>query len=227
MAILLAGVPLLFGMVTTSFGAVLQSRLRMGRAVVGDVVGRACALGARGCVAGLDLGFYAVIGAAAGGALAPLVVVWLAHPPAGGGCASWPIRRSGAACSSSGLPLGLALAINAVYFRADTLIISLYEPFGQVGLYTLAYRILEVTLVLGTVFLNTGFPVLSEAVAHDEAARRRAIQSSSDLLVILGVPLVAGGWCWLPRSWSWWPARTSSTPPSRCESCSWPARWPG
>ena len=40
-AILLAGAPLLFGMLNTSFVAILQSRLKMGRAVVGDVIGRA------------------------------------------------------------------------------------------------------------------------------------------------------------------------------------------
>ena len=39
--------------------------------------------------------------------------------------------------------------------KADTLIISLYEPYEQVGLYTLAYRMLELTLVFGTVFLTT------------------------------------------------------------------------
>ena len=48
-----------------------------------------------------------------------------------------------AAAAGGELPLGLALAINQLYFRADTLIISLYEPYDQVGLYTLAYRILE------------------------------------------------------------------------------------
>lgn len=191
-AIALAGGPLLFGMLASSYVAVLQSRMRMGRAVVGDVVGRAMTLALTLLVAGLDLGFYAVMGAAAGGTLTTLVVTWgltrrivatrFRFEPA-----VW--RR----LLVSAVPLGLALAINAVYFRADTLIISLYEPFGQVGLYTLSYRILELALVLGTVFLNTGFPALSEAVARDEARARRAIQSSFDVLVVLGVPLVAGG----------------------------------
>lgn len=191
-AIALAGGPLLFGMLASSYVAVLQSRMRMGRAVVGDVVGRAMTLALTLLVAGLDLGFYAVMGAAAGGTLTTLVVTWgltrrivatrFRFEPA-----VW--RR----LLVSAVPLGLALAINAVYFRADTLIISLYEPFGQVGLYTLSYRILELALVLGTVFLNTGFPALSEAVANDEARARRAIQSSFDVLVVLGVPLVAGG----------------------------------
>ena len=191
-AIALAGGPLFFGMLASSYVAVLQSRLRMGRAVVGDVVGRAAALGLTLLVAGLDLGFYAVMGAAAGGTLAALIVTWALTRS----LVSLRFRFEPEVWRRllvTALPLGLALAVNAVYFRADTLIISLYEPFGQVGLYTLSYRILELTLVVGTIFLNTGFPALSEAVARDEARARRAIQSSFDLLVILGVPLVAGG----------------------------------
>ena len=104
MAILLAGVPLLFGMLTTTFVAVLQSRLRMGARVVGDVVGRAVSLGLVLLVVGLDLGFYAVMGAAAGGALATLVVTWRAHarpravrPRRAGGLA----RAARSACRSA------------------------------------------------------------------------------------------------------------------------------
>jgi O-antigen/teichoic acid export membrane protein len=197
-AILLAGGPLLFGMLTSSFVAVLQARLRMSRAVVGDVVGRAVSLGLVLAVIGLDLGFYAVLGAAAGGALATLVVtVWLTRglvrvrPLADRGV--WRVLLKAA------VPLGLALAINALYFRADTLIISLYEPYDEVGLYTLAYRVLELALVIGTVFLNTTFPILSEAVARDEARALRAIQASSEVCVVLGAPLVAGGLVLAPQ----------------------------
>jgi O-antigen/teichoic acid export membrane protein len=197
-AILLAGGPLLFGMLTSSFVAVLQARLRMSRAVVGDVVGRAVSLGLVLAVVGLDLGFYAVMGAAAGGALATLVVTVVltrglvrVRPLADRGV--WrPLLKAA-------VPLGLALAINAVYFRADTLIISLYEPYDEVGLYTLAYRVLELALVVGTVFLNTTFPILSEAVARDEARARRTIAASADVCVLLGAPLVAGGLVLAPQ----------------------------
>jgi O-antigen/teichoic acid export membrane protein len=197
-AILLAGAPLLLGMLTTSFVAVLQSRLRMGRAVVGDVIGRAVSLALVLAVAGFDLGFYAVLGAAAGGALATLIVTsTLTRQFA-------PVRpRVEPAVWRSllrtAVPLGLALAINALYFRADTLIISLYEPYSQVGLYTLAYRVLELALVVGTVFLNTTFPILSEAVARDEARALRTIQASTEVCVVLGAPLVAGGLVLAPQ----------------------------
>jgi O-antigen/teichoic acid export membrane protein len=191
-AILLAGGPLLFGMITTSYVAILQSRLQMSRAVVGDVLGRATSLLLVLVVVWADLGFYSVMLAAGGGALATLIVTWLAT------------RRLAAirfrvdpvvwrTMLAAALPLGLALAINSLYFRADTLIISLYEPYGQVGLYTLAYRILELALVAGYIFVNTTFPLLSEAVEHDEPRALRMIQVSSDVLVILGIPFVAGG----------------------------------
>jgi O-antigen/teichoic acid export membrane protein len=192
LAILFAGAPLLLGMLTSSLVTVLQSQLRMGRAVAGDVAGRACALGLTVLVAALDLGFYAVMGAAAGGAAATLLVTWLLTRRLTGvrfriDPAVWrPLLLAS-------LPLGLALAINEIYFRVDTVIISLYEPYGEVGLYTLAYRILEFTLALGTIFLTTVFPLLSESVARDEPRALRTIQASTDLFVILGAPLVAGG----------------------------------
>jgi O-antigen/teichoic acid export membrane protein len=191
-AIVLAGLPLLFGLVNTTFVAVLQSQLRMGRAVVGDVLGRAVALGAAVLVAALDLGFYAVMGTAAAGALATALTTWLLTR----GLAAIRLRAEPAVWRrllAAALPLGLALAVNELYFRADTLIISFYEPYEQVGAYTLAYRMLELTLVFGTIFLATTFPLLSEAVARDEPRARRAIQLSTDLFVAVGAPLVAGG----------------------------------
>jgi O-antigen/teichoic acid export membrane protein len=192
-AIVIAGVPLVLGMVTTTFVGVLQARLRMSRAVVADVGGRASALGLVLLVAALDLGFYAVLGAAAGGALATLVLTWALTR----GIVPLRPRADRAVWRSllvAALPLGLALAVNAVYFRVDTLIISLYEPYAEVGQYTLAYRILELLLVLGTIFLNTTFPLLSEAVGRGEEERvRRTLQVSTDAFVLLGLPLVAGG----------------------------------
>ena len=191
-AILLAGLPLLFGMLNSTFVTVLQARLRMGRAVVGDVVGRAVSLAAVGLVVawtsasrrdGHSCGRGAGDGARDDAAHAP------PGPRCGPG-ASPPVWRR---LLVMALPLGVALAVNEIYFRADTLIISLYEPYEQVGLYTLAYRMLELTLVFGTVFLTTTFPLLSQAVARDEPRARRTIELSTELFVALGVPLVAGG----------------------------------
>ena len=130
LAIVLAGGPLLLGMLNGSLTAVFQGQMRMGRAVTADVVGRAAAFALAVLVATLDLGFFAVMGAAAGGALATLVVSTLLSRRL--------VRIRFLADRAvwrpllvASLPLGLALAINALYFRADTLIISAAAAGGR------------------------------------------------------------------------------------------------
>jgi O-antigen/teichoic acid export membrane protein len=191
-AILLAGGPLLLGMLNSSLLAVFQARLRMSRAVVADTIGRAAGLALAGTVAALDLGFYAVMGSAAGAALVTLAITWRLSRPLVS-VRFLTDRRIWRSLLVASLPLGLALAVNELYFRADTLIISLYRDYDEVGRYTLAYRILELTIALGTVFLTSVFPVISAYVARADERVRPAIQEAWDAFTIAGVPLAAGG----------------------------------
>lgn len=191
-AIVLAGGPLLLGLLNSSLLAILQARLLMDRATVADLAGRVVALALVVLVVLLDLGFYAVIGAAAGGALATLAVTW------------WFTRRRvplrflrdttvWRRLLAASLPLGLALAINELCFRVDTVIISVFRPYDEVGEYTLAYRILELALIMGGVLLTTVFPLLSSYVRTDEGRLRTTVQRTWDVLVIAAVPVAAGG----------------------------------
>jgi O-antigen/teichoic acid export membrane protein len=191
-AIVLAGAPLLLGLLQSSLLTVLQARLLMDRAALADVIGRFAGLGLVVLVAGLDLGFYAVMGAAAGATAATLAVTWafagrlirirfLADP------AVW---RQLLAAS---VPLGLALAINELYFRADAIVISLFRDYGEVGLYSLAYRILELLIVVGPIFLTSVFPLLSRYAAGGDARLTGVIQRAWDVFVIAGLPMAVGG----------------------------------
>lgn len=191
-AILLAGGPLLFGMLNTSLVAVFQARLRMSRAVVSETIGRAAGLGLVGLVAALDLGFYAVMGTAAAAALVTFAITWgLSRQLVSARFLA--DRRVWRALLAASLPLGVALAVNELYFRADTLVISLFRDYDEVGLYTLAYRILELTIALGTVFLTSVFPVISAYVARADERVNPAIQEAWDAFLIAGIPLAAGG----------------------------------
>ena len=139
-AILIAGVPLVLGLVNTAIVAVFQAHLRMDRAAISDVAGRAAGFVALIVVAALDLGFYAVVATAGVGALVTLLVTWrLSRPlvrvrPA----VSRTVWRS---LLVAALPVGAALAVSEVYYRADTLIVSLYRPYDEVGFYALGYRV--------------------------------------------------------------------------------------
>ena len=117
-AILIAGVPLVLGLVNTAIVAVLQARLRMDRAAISDVAGRAAGFVALIVVAALDLGFYAVVGDGRRGRsrdsarhLAARRARWCACAPPRAG----PVWRS---LLVAALPVGAALAVTEVYFRA-------------------------------------------------------------------------------------------------------------
>ena len=158
------------------------------------MVGRAVALGLTVLVAALDLGFYAVMGAAAGGALATLVVTWLLSR---GWC---PIRflrrpRGLAAAAGGQRPAGAGAGHQrALLPRRHADHLAATSPTTRSGLYTLAYRILEFTLALGTIFLTTVVPGACRATSPTTSrARCATIQAAWDLFVD-------------PRRCRWWPA---------------------
>ena len=58
------------------------------------------------------------------------------------------------------LPLGMTLIFNLVYFRADSVVITLTRPTVEVGMYGLAYKVFEVILVFPTFFMNAVYPLM-------------------------------------------------------------------
>ncbi len=191
-AVLIAGIPLVLGLLNSAFVAVLQSDLRAGRIAIADVAGRAAAVAAVALVAALDLGFYAVVGAAGVGAAVTLALTsllarsWLPERPRAD-------RATMRELLVAAAPLGVALALNEAYFRADALIISLSRPFEELGLYALAWRVGELTATLPAAFLVAVFPLLARFVAASDPRMPAALRTAADVLMSAGVALAVGG----------------------------------
>ncbi len=197
--------------------------MRMGRAVTADVVGpRRRVRRWRVLVAALDLGFYAVMGAAAGGALVTPGGDRRALAPAG----AHPLPgRTGRLAHAAGrsLPLGLALAINAALLprrHADHL------PVPPVSTRSACTRSptgsWSSRWPWARVFLAASFPLISRYVASDD--RRAASGDPGVVGPVRGRRRAAGGGrgaCWLPALIELVGRRASSPArPSRCRSCS-------
>jgi O-antigen/teichoic acid export membrane protein len=58
------------------------------------------------------------------------------------------------------VPLGATLILNVIYFRADSFIMTLTRPTGDVGIYGLAYKIFEFPLAVPAFFMNSVYPLL-------------------------------------------------------------------
>ena len=57
-------------------------------------------------------------------------------------------------------PIAATLALNVVYFRADSFIIFFYKGVSEAGIYNLAYAIFQSILVLPTFIMNAYYPLM-------------------------------------------------------------------
>ncbi len=92
------------------------------------------------------------------------------------------------------LPLSLSMLATLIYFKADTVILSLYRSAGEVGLYSAPYRLLETLVNLPHVTLSLVLPLASAAWAkHDCGALRSLAQWSFTTTLALALPMLIGG----------------------------------
>lgn len=70
---------------------------------------------------------------------------------------NWPMAR---ALLCSAIPLGATIIFNVVYFRIDSLIMTLTRTTAEVGIYGLAYKFFELPLVIPTFFMNSIFALM-------------------------------------------------------------------
>jgi O-antigen/teichoic acid export membrane protein len=95
--------------------------------------------------------------------------------------------------------VGAALAVTEVYYRADTLIVSLYRPYDEVGFYALGYRVVELLGMLPAIVMTSVFPLLSRYLQESRELARSTIDAAADLFVAFGLPLAAGGLVLAPQ----------------------------
>lgn len=191
-AIVIAGVPFLFGVASASLAAVFQARLQMRRAAVADVAGRLAGFGALVSVVALDAGFLAVVASTAVGAGVTLAVTVLLVRPlvAVRPRADRAVWRELLVAS---IPIGITLAVTEVYFRADTFILSIFRSLEEVGGYSLAYRVFELLAVFPAIVMTSAYPLLSRFVSTRRDAAARIADAAADVFLAFGIPLAAAG----------------------------------
>lgn len=89
-------------------------------------------------------------------------------------------------------PLALLTFIGLIHFRIDTVILSLYKSSTDVGIYGVPFKILEIIILIPSIFIGNVFPILTKYYhSHDERFSI-SIQRTFEFLAILAFPVVAG-----------------------------------
>ncbi len=87
-------------------------------------------------------------------------------------------------------PLTLSMVLNLIYFKFDTIILSLLKPEADVGIYGAAYKILELLIAFPILFCSLVLPQFALYRNTDPDRFRRIFQKSVDFLILWTVPLV-------------------------------------
>lgn len=192
LGIAVGSVNFLFVALTQVVTGVFQKHLAMRYVVVGEIVGRIVLLGLIAVLAASDASLLAIIASVAAGSLVNLLVVFIGlrrfvRIRLAFDVAYW--RH----VLKETLPLALSVILNLIYFRLDTILLSVWKSAEVVGLYGAAYKVLEILVTFPNMFVGLVLPVLAATAFTDRERFIRVFQRSFDAIAIAALPLLAGG----------------------------------
>lgn len=92
---------------------------------------------------------------------------------------------------SKSWPFAVSGILILFYFRADTIILSLFQPASEVGIYGASYRLLEVLITFPGLFTGLLLPLLAKASElRDSETFGRIWQKAFDALMIAALPII-------------------------------------
>lgn len=90
-------------------------------------------------------------------------------------------------------PVALAIALNLIYFKSDSLLLAIFHSQKIVGIYGAPYKMLEVLITLPAMVVGLLMPVLSQAFVEGQLDRFRKLYARSiNFLLIMALPMVIG-----------------------------------
>jgi O-antigen/teichoic acid export membrane protein len=90
------------------------------------------------------------------------------------------------------LPYALAAAVGLIYFRIAVVLMSYVSTEHETGIFSAAFRIVEVVGVLPWMLVSAGFPILARAARDDEERLAYALQRIFEVAAVLGVFIAMG-----------------------------------
>ena len=181
---------LLQGMITTA-NAVFQKKLRYDLATWAIFFGSVSTI----LLLWRTTNMYFLVGAVGAGTLVTALVSYLYATKLVGPARFAPTVGQMKRLLIPSIPLGITLLFNLVYFRADSVVITLTRPTTEVGIYGLAYKVFEVILVFPTFFMNAVYPLM---VSQDDKKFREILRQSFIFLFLTSLLGVAAVWIAAP-----------------------------
>jgi O-antigen/teichoic acid export membrane protein len=91
------------------------------------------------------------------------------------------------------LPLFVIITFNLIYYRIDTVMLSVMKDQIAVGLYGASYKILEILIALPGMFMGLLLPLFTKYYLQDKTRFQHIFQQAFNILVTVAIPLGVAG----------------------------------
>ncbi len=91
------------------------------------------------------------------------------------------------------LPLGISIGLIQVIYNIDTVMLGFMRSNAEIGYYNAAYKIILALIMVGAVYFDAIFPVISKYYITSSESLRKLQSYTAKLMVAISLPLAVGG----------------------------------
>ncbi len=168
-----------------------QKRLAMDKVAIGELIGRIFQVAAIVIAVKLNLGFIAVIGTLLLNMLISFSIIYFWSRR----YVKFGLRFERAAWGKflkESYPVGISAIIIFAYFKLDTILLSVMKASSDVGIYNVAYKVVENISFFPAMLIGLIMPLMSRYIFHDRTKFDSVANKTFKVFLILTVPLVIG-----------------------------------
>jgi O-antigen/teichoic acid export membrane protein len=191
LGIIVGAVSFLFTLLNQVLVGVFQKYFSMSKVAIGEIIGRIFWLLGVFIVIKLDLGLLWLLAAITLANFANFVVVFIfakayVKIKLSFDFDLWKYLLKIAA------PLAFSVIFNLIYFKVDTVLLSVMKPIKDVGIYGAPFKVLESLITFAAIFAGLLLPVLSKYYVEDIKKFSGIFIKGFDVLSIFVIPLIVG-----------------------------------
>lgn len=181
----------LFLALNSTYIGIFQNKHRMDKAVLTDVIGRAIIFVLTIFLISKGYGLNLILWAYAIGNFINLVLsaylgkIYVHYRPAFD-FAYW--RK----LFWLALPMAAVIILGTIYFKIDSVMLSLMKSSEDIGIYGPPYKVLEILLLFPSIFMGNVFPIVTRYIYSNDERLEQALQKVFDFLALTGLPIVLG-----------------------------------
>jgi len=184
MAVIIGSLAVGVGYLNGYGASVLQSKVKLDTVAVLEVINRIVTVCAIVVFVFLKLNIYAIISTIFIGNIVTLVIniyltpeyFRLKHFP------SLPLLFT---IIKSSFPVGITALLSMLYFKIDTMMLSVMKTTTDVGIYSLSYKIFENIIMLWLFYMASVYPLMSRAVKEKAQSQLNSFTKSSLIIAIM------------------------------------------